>query len=191
MDSFWIVCRELIFLYDDCSETKRGTHFDTKRLSLTPRSISVVTAVRARSSLQLSVNTVSHQSKAQSRQKWVKITQPNPLSQLQHSWKVSLPTRGEEVTWEKKENVAAECVQNLLQRRMNQWWQVDTNPCIQVCVCVFGKSRWLTVVLLLLICCVTQVGVYLRHKLSLWRRTRSRTWPNYSIMSSRHQSFHT
>lgn len=144
--------------------------------------------MRADSLVQLSVKRrteFQRKSKAQSKQNRVKITAKSSLRP--GTFLKGVVTRGEEVMWKEKEKGAA-CFLNLLQRRMNQRarWQIDRNPFMRVCV--WGGQDELTVVLFLLICCVTQMGVYPCHKLSLWRRARREHAANYATMSSLHRS---
>lgn len=132
---------------------------------------------------------LSRKSKAQSKQNRVEITERNPHSDPEHSSKALLP---EGRRWCERKRKKLLRFLDLWQHRMNQrWarWQVDKNPFILVCarVCLGGRGE-LTVVLFLPICCVTQMGVYPSHELSLWRRARREHAANYATMSSLHRS---
>ncbi len=64
--------------------------------------------------------------------------------------------------------------------KVTGFWSYDTKKmCVFVCVCVFGRGRQveLTVVLFLLICCVTQMGVYLSHELCFCSRKHMKIEP--------------
>lgn len=99
--------------------------------------------MRADFLVQLSVKRrteFQRKSKAQGKQNRVKITAKSSLRP--GTFLKGVVTRGEEVMWKEKEKAAA-CFLDLLQRRMNQWWQADTNPCMRVraSVCL-GRSGW-------------------------------------------------
>lgn len=84
----------------------------------------------------------------------------------------------------------------MLQHRMNQFEVTKKGKifvCLWVCMCSLGCQVELTIVLFLLTCCVTQMGVYLSHKLCFCSRKCSRheNRANYSASGQSLLRFHS